>query len=337
MAIVTMPEALFKTSGKGGTHTKVAVVLLRKERPPEAGYDIFMSQVKWCGHDSRGNPTRRLNRRTMEMELLDEVPLVPDRYRAAVGGDGTRDHLGFSLHSSEIVNRVLVPKYYDPELQADLEALRATHDLVTLGHLRDQAAISMATGIEIGKMAYGTGTIPFIRTSDLSNWEIKADFKHGVSNEIYDEMAAKVDVLEGDILVVRDGTYLIGTSAIVTADDLPMLFQSHIVRIRVEDPELVNPWLLFAALNTPIAKRQIRSKQFTQDIIDTIGRRLSEVMAPLPRDKESAARIAAEMKEVIEGRARFRKRAKALALEAQGLADVDVPDVELLAGDPIPD
>ena len=28
--IVTMPEALFKTSGKGGTHTKVAVLFLEK-------------------------------------------------------------------------------------------------------------------------------------------------------------------------------------------------------------------------------------------------------------------------------------------------------------------
>lgn len=34
LAVVTMPEPLFKTSGKGGTHTKVAVLLLRKEKPP---------------------------------------------------------------------------------------------------------------------------------------------------------------------------------------------------------------------------------------------------------------------------------------------------------------
>ena len=336
-AIVTMPEALFKTSGKGGTHTKVAVLLLRKETPPKEGYDIFMSEVKWCGHDSRGNPTRRLNRQTGEKELLDEVPLVPARFRAVTSGDQTRDHLGFSLHSSKIVNRVLVPKYYDPELQRDLDALRATHDLVTLGDLRDKKAVSMTTGIEIGKMAYGTGAIPFIRTSDLSNWEIKADFKHGISQEIYADMAAKVDVREGDILVVRDGTYLIGTSAIVTKDDLPMLFQSHIVRVRVENPDIVDPWLLFAALNTPIAKRQVRSKQFTQDIIDTVGRRLSEVMVPLPKDEAAARRIAASMREVIEGRAKFRKQAKALAMETQGLTDVDVPDVELLIGDPIPD
>ena len=337
LGVVTMPEALFKTSGKGGTHTKVAVLFLRKEKPSGNGYDIFMSDVKWCGHDSRGNPTLRRNRETEEFDLLDEVPLVPARYRAVTGGDGSRDHLGFALHSSEVLNRVLVPKYYDPELARDLDALHETHNLRVLGTMRDEGIISFATGVEIGKMAYGTGIIPFIRTSDLSNWEIKADFKHGVSKEIYDDWARQVDVQEGDILMVRDGTYLIGTSAIVTKDDLPMLFQSHIVRIRVEDPERMNPWLLFAALNTPIAKRQIRSKQFTQDIIDTVGRRLAEVAVPVSRDTDERMRIAERMKEVIEGRARLRKQAKALALEAQGLVDIDVPDVELLAGEPIPE
>jgi type I restriction enzyme M protein len=55
---VTMPESLFKTSGKGGTHTKVAVLFLEKKQAKKE-YNIFMSDLKWCGHDSRGNPTLR--------------------------------------------------------------------------------------------------------------------------------------------------------------------------------------------------------------------------------------------------------------------------------------
>lgn len=34
----------------------------------------------------------------------------------------------------------------------------------------------------------------------------------------------------------------------------------------------IGPGLLFAALNTPVVKRHIRAKQFTQDVIDTIGK-----------------------------------------------------------------
>ena len=188
LAVATMPEPLFKTSGKGGTHTKVAVVLLRKEKPSAAGYDMFMADVKWCGHDSRGNPTLRKNQATGELELLDEVPLVAKRYAALAKGVIARDHLGFALSSNTIRNRILVPKYYDPEIERDLHALESTHRLVTIGQLQKAKALSLDTGIEIGKMAYGTGTIPFIRTSDLSNWEIKADFKHGISRDIYDDL-----------------------------------------------------------------------------------------------------------------------------------------------------
>ena len=48
IAIVTMPESLFKTSGKGGTHTKVCTLLMEK-RPPTTAYPIFMAEAKWCG------------------------------------------------------------------------------------------------------------------------------------------------------------------------------------------------------------------------------------------------------------------------------------------------
>jgi len=330
LGVVTMPESLFKTSGKGGTHTKVAVLLLRKEKSA-ASYEMFMGDVKWCGHDSRGNPTLRKNTATGQMELLDEVPLVAKRYAQQVAGNTMRDHLGFSMRFDAVRNRVLVPKYYDPEIERDLKALEGTHDLISIGQLQRSKALSLDTGIEIGKMAYGTGTIPFIRTSDLSNWELKADFKHGISQEIYDELKARIDVIAGDILLVRDGTYLIGTSAIVTEADLPMLFQSHLYRIRSLKPDILNPWLLFAALNSPIVKRQIRSKQFTQDIIDTIGKRLTEVVIPFPKDAETAHRIASETQEVIQGRAKLRDRAKALALEIQGLTDAAPEDLEVLA------
>jgi type I restriction enzyme M protein len=324
--VVTMPEALFKTSGKGGTHTKVAVLFLEKTKGRK-DYETFMSDVKWCGHDSRGNPTLRKDPSTGQMSLLDEVPTVPQRYRKVAK---IRDRLGFMLPVGQVRNRIFVPKYYDPGIEAELEALKKTHKLIRLGDLEKSRALLIDTGVEIGKMAYGTGTIPFIRTSDFSNWEIKADFKHGISEDLYEESKHKVDVRAGDILLVRDGTYLIGTSAIVTEADLPMLFQSHIYRLRVLKPAAISPWLLFACLNTPIVKRQIRSKQFTQDIIDTIGKRLLEVLIPVPRDENVAAKIARETKEVIAGRAKLRDRAKAITLELQGPNTVTPEDLEAL-------
>jgi type I restriction enzyme M protein len=326
LAVVTMPESLFKTSGKGGTHTKVAVILLKKIKPKSAGEDIFMSDVRWCGHDSRGNPTLRKNRTTGEVILLDEVPVVPDRYREFKKKKIVGDHLGYALHSSALKNKILVPKYYDPEIDTKLKVLESEYHLWTLGDLISSKEVSIETGIEIGKMAYGTGKIPFIRTSDFSNWEIKADFKHGVSEEIFDTVKSKVDVRANDILLVRDGTYLIGTSAMVTASDLPMLYQSHIYKIRVLNEKRISPWLLFACLNMPIVKGQIKAKQFTQDIIDTLGKRLLEVVLPIPKSPILAKRVADETHEIIVGKERLRLRARQIALELQGLPTADFED-----------
>ena len=318
IAVITMPESLFKTSGKGGTHTKVCTLLLAKEKTTEP-YNVFMAEAKWCGHDSRGNPTMRKNARG-EMELLDDVPEITGRYRQLMlEGGRVQDHLGFVLRSDKIQNHILVPKYYNPEITRDLQRLKKTHALVRLGDLVDDKKVSVDTGVEIGKMAYGTGHIPFIRTSDLSNWEIKADFKHGVSQAVYEEYRGRIDVEPGDILLVRDGTYLIGTTAIVTKSDVPMLFQSHIYRIRVLAKQDIDPWLLFACLNAPTVKRQIKAKQFTQDIIDTLGKRLFEVVLPIPKDAKIRKRIADETRRVIETRVQLRNRAREIAFEVEGI------------------
>jgi type I restriction enzyme M protein len=327
VAIVTMPEALFKTSGKGGTHTKVCTLFLANEKS-SAPYDIFMAEAKWCGHDSRGNPTLRKNAKG-GIELLDDVPVILERYKKIMKeGSEERDHLGFILNSEQIKNHILVPKYYNPEIEGELRRLEKTHMLTTIGSLMGDKTISVDTGIEIGKIAYGTGNIPFIRTSDISNWEIKADFKHGVSIEIYNEYCKRVDVGAGDILIVRDGTYLIGTTAIVTESDVPMLFQSHIYRIRVLDTNKINPWLLFACLNAPIVKKQIKAKQFTQDIIDTIGKRIFEVVLPIPQNAEIRRQIADDTKRVIETRVQLRNRAKEIALEVEGIKRPCSDDLE---------
>ena len=94
-------------------------------------------------------------------------------------------------------------------------------------------------------MAYGTGDIPFVRTSDFSNWEIKADTKQGVSEEIYNQYATKEDVQPQDILIVRDGTYLVGTSCMITDSDQKMLYCGGLIKIRVKNNDLIDSYLLF--------------------------------------------------------------------------------------------
>lgn len=235
-----------------------------------------------------------------------------------------QDHIGFALTLSGIHRGVFLPKYYNPEITARLTELRITHDLVTIGDLIAKKYLRAVTGDEIGKMAYGTGTIPFVRTSDISNWELKTDAKQGVSDDIYGEYRVKQDVKSGDILFVRDGTYLIGQIALVTESDLPLLYQSHILKFRVSEDSPITSPLLMACLSSPIVKSQIRSKQFTADIIDTVGDRYKEIVLPVPRDRGVVARITSEVKDLTTERSRLRDKIRKIPYWVQGdITDID--------------
>jgi len=106
-----------------------------------------------------------------------------------------------------------------------------------------------------------------------------------------------------------------------------MLFQSHIYCIRVLKPDVLSPWLLFASLNSPIVKRQIRAKQFTQDIIDTLGRRLWEIILPIPKSATVRKNLTDETKKIIQTRATLRNRAKELVVEIEGREAVAEDDI----------
>ena len=85
----------------------------------------------------------------------------------------------------------------------------------------------------------------------------------------------------------------------------------------------LDPYLFLALLNTPIVRRQMRSKQFTRDIIDTLGKRLFEVKIPIPKDKKKQRAIAKETREIVETRVRLRDRARQIALDVEGVGNIE--------------
>ena len=231
------------------------------------------------------------------------------------------ERLGFRIMSSDIRDAILIPKYYSPSLAQAIDDAREQHAVTTLRDLLSNGAIEVATGDEIGKLSYGTGSIPFVRTSDIANWEIKSDPKHAVSQEIYEQYAAKQDIQPDDILFVRDGTYLIGSLAIVTDEDLPMLYQSHIVKIRVRDRSALSPFLLIAIMQSSIVQRQLRSRQFTADIIDSVGGRYLDVVLPFPRETSVREDIADRVGRIVAQRTALRRELRELSVFVETLTE----------------
>jgi type I restriction enzyme M protein len=93
--------------------------------------------------------------------------------------------------------------------------------------------ISIRKGHEVGSDAYGTGDIPFIRTSDISNFEISIDPTKSVSEEVYDRYSKEQNLKAGNILMVVDGRYRIGRSAVLHSYNSKCIAQSHLRIISV--------------------------------------------------------------------------------------------------------
>lgn len=304
-AAIGMPDDLFKTSGKGGTHTKTCLLVLQKNDSKDnkkTEYPIFMAEAKWCGHDSRGREIPN-----------DDIPQIVQNYKHYHETNTVPNTaLGFVVSSADIENGVLAPRAYTFRVSATTQISEEAYTFVTIGELIEQGCIQVATGDEVGKLAYGSGTIPFIRTSDISNWEIKSDPKHLLSEELYDSLSSKQDVQAGDILMVKDGSYLIGTCAMISEYDTRIVYQSHLYKIRVMPNTYdFDRHYLLAALSSDYLKQQISSKTFSQDIINSLGDRLKDLIVPIPKDKEHIKRISDMVNKAIHESIEARELAKA--------------------------
>ena len=301
-AVIGMPEALFKTSGKGGTHTKTCLLVLQKKgKENHVPYNIFMAEAKWCGHDSRGREIPN-----------DDVPEIVKNYRKYIEGiELNSSELGFLVSSNDIKGDVLTPRAY-MLTKSNFDGLKDSYNMVTIGQLIEEGVLSVSTGDELGKLAYGTGDVPFVRTSDISNWEIKSDPKHVVSQEYYEKLASKQDVREGDILMVKDGSYLIGTCAMITQYDTRIIFQSHLYKIRVDEMNKygLDRYYLLAALSSDYLRQQVAANTYSHDIINSLGDRLKDLVIPISKESNKRSDISHMVRSSIEGSIEARELAR---------------------------
>ncbi len=72
----------------------------------------------------------------------------------------------------------------------------------------------------------------------------------------------------------------------------------------------MSPYMLLAALSNPLVIDQIQSKRFTQDIIDSLGKRILELIIPVPRDIAKRQRIIDITKRSIDERIESRELAR---------------------------
>ena len=285
-----------RTTFQPGTDTKTNVLFFEKlatKTRMGKSKSTRIGVALNCGHDRRGRT-----------HFPDGTPYPDDLMRLAseyswrgkVKGGWTEIELG--------KHEYIVPRYFVKEMPISEEERVLIHGapISTLGELVERGVIIIKKGHEIGGTAYGTGNVPFVRTSDLTNFEIRTDPTRCVSEEIYEEFQKQQNLKPFDILMVVDGRYRIGTTAIITRNNFRCVVQSHVRIISVVKPDVIDPYELLFALNLPSVKLRIRDLVFVQSTLGTLGKRLFELEIPILREPGPWTARLKEFRNVLEQR-----------------------------------
>lgn len=140
------------------------------------------------------------------------------------------------------------PSYTNPLYLKTIEALKRKSEIIPLGKL-----VSFDSGDEVGSDSYieyidvSEHDVPFIRTTDIINYDLDLYPDFFVKPSVYSDMGQ--DIKEGDIVFSKDGK--LGMVGMITKSDKAILGSGFAILRLTEDAEKlgVTPEYLFLVLS----------------------------------------------------------------------------------------
>lgn len=297
--MIDCPRTTFQPS----TDTKTNVVFIRRTKLAKL---FFMSEpliavAKTCGHDRRGREFK-----------VNGTPF-PNDFEKIGDGYANKDPKWWTR--CQITDPYyLVPRFYHHGADNALlnKANELNGEVVTIKKLIKEGYLYIRKGHEVGSEAYGSGDIPFIRTSDINNWEVSMNTTNGVSEDIYLQYYKSQNLKPYDILLVVDGRYKIGKTAIIQPNNCKSVVQSHFRIITVSKKCPINSYELLFLLNMPSVLEQIRNLTFIQSTLGSVGKRLDMIQIVIPKKTAQWNQTIKEFRDAIEGRAILLDKLKSL-------------------------
>ncbi len=302
IALLDCPRTTFQPS----TDTKTNVLFFEKFKNgslsnKDNSKKVWMAVALNCGHDRRGRVVK-----TNGEGYPDDYPIIGDSFK-------TRATELTPWQYTEITDLYyMCPRYYDksPLKELEKEAERLGAELISIHEMVIKGFLRIRKGHEVGAEFYGTGDIPFVRTSDISNYEISIDPTRSVSDEIYEKFRDLEQLAPNDILMVADGRYRIGRTAILHEHNYVCVVQSHVKIITVTPKSPIDAIEFLYILNLPMIQHQIRNLVFIQSTLGSLGSRLNEIMIPLPKKNVGWNKTIDEFRQLVQGRAELLKKLK---------------------------
>lgn len=208
------------------------------------------------------------------------------------------------------------PKYYFPKYVKSIKNIKKDYKTIKLKDF----VTKISKGEEIGSEIYKTyldkseDDVPFIRTSDLPNYELDDYPDYYADLNVYDNLKQNLEA--GDIILTKDGK--IGLTAMVTDADKCIL-SSGLSIIKPNDKESYSTYL-FAILSSFIGEYQALQHTVVSSTLPHLNvERLGNIEIPLIEDDEMK-----KIKENVEKAFKLKAEKKLLIRKAKKLIETAI-------------
>ncbi len=241
--IVDLPHNTFRPHN----NAKCVAIVLQKDTPQD--YLVNLIVAEQMGHDHAGKDMFRFDsvrERVDKSRLWDDIPSIISEIR----GESRDEKYTFSVLEEDLrKHKVYVPRYYWKGKEKDLEYMAEKNGmtLVSMRNLVEEGKVSYFDGHGSPPADYkGKGNYPYVRVSDIVNWEIYKNPTAKVPEHIFREYVTDHKrIREGDVLYVRRGSYRIGSVAIASPYDTECLLTREILILRSSGGGGAQPLLPF--------------------------------------------------------------------------------------------
>lgn len=288
--VISLPHNTFRPH----CNAKTCLLILRKGVTQSE--KVIMATPEEMGHDHNGKTLYRDD----SMEIWDDLYTVKQELNNLNDPD---NKFTFKVEWSQITkSKNWIPAYHKSLISPPSPP--AGREWVKLGDLVDSGIIKAWDGHGSPSSAEkGRGSIPYIRVSDIVNWEMYRNPVAGISEEVYLRMTKnKNSPKAGDVIFVRRGSYRIGTVAMASPRDKKILLTRELVTFRIMQPNneySLTPYYLLALLSSNTVQEQISSKVFVDTTLPNIGDRWKDILLPVHRDKNLIKSISDKVESAI--------------------------------------
>ncbi len=299
IAIFDLPHNSFRPH----CNAKTCLLILQKNRPQNK--KIFMAVAEEMGNDHLG---REIYKYDLENNKL--LPEIWDDTKEIIKEiDGTKEkkEYTFFIDTEKIIDDIYVPRYYWDKKVKDLKKIaeKKNLDLIKFKDLIDKKIIKCYRGHGSPNSEFkGKGDIPYIRVKDIVNWDIYKNPTSAIpENEYLRKKGKGIDLKEGDIVMIRRGSYRIGSVAMLSNYDKEILLTKEIEVIRILNKNNeygIDENYLIYLLSNELTHMQLYNKVLIDTTLPNIGDRYKELLLPIERDKEKIEKIKESVKKVFQ-------------------------------------